>query len=114
MRKRLYFILLLNFAISYLLASDMYFAPYAASSNINLNTPAWSEPADNPKGVHDWFPENRIVALASTYQFEWQYYYYDGLFIHIDEIWNSTALDYMRKIKRIFDPNNILNPYKIF
>ena len=98
MRKRLYFILLLNFAISYLLASDMYFAPYAASSNINLNTPAWSEPADNPKGVHDWFPENRIVALASTYQFEWQYYYYNIWPIKIDEIWNSTARDYGMRI----------------
>ena len=33
---------------------------------------------------------------------------------HIHKVINSTALDYMRKIKRIFDPNNILNPYKIF
>ncbi len=27
---------------------------------------------------------------------------------------NETALDYMRQIKKTFDPNNILNPYKIF
>ncbi len=27
---------------------------------------------------------------------------------------NSVALDYMRQIKKTFDPNNILNPYKIF
>lgn len=27
---------------------------------------------------------------------------------------NETALNYMREIKKIFDPNNILNPYKIF
>ena len=27
---------------------------------------------------------------------------------------NSVALDYMRKIKKTFDPNNILNPFKIF
>ena len=27
---------------------------------------------------------------------------------------NSVALDYMRHIKKTFDPNNILNPYKIF
>ena len=33
---------------------------------------------------------------------------------HIHKVINSTALDYMRKVKRIFDPNNILNPYKIF
>ena len=33
---------------------------------------------------------------------------------YIHKVINSTALDYMRKIKRIFDPNNILNPYKIF
>lgn len=33
---------------------------------------------------------------------------------HIHKVINATALDYMRKIKRIFDPNNILNPYKIF
>ena len=33
---------------------------------------------------------------------------------HIHKVINSTALNYMRKIKRIFDPNNILNPYKIF
>ena len=33
---------------------------------------------------------------------------------HIHKVINAAALDYMRKIKRIFDPNNILNPYKIF
>lgn len=33
---------------------------------------------------------------------------------HIDKVVNSTALDYMRKIKKTFDPYNILNPYKIF
>ena len=27
---------------------------------------------------------------------------------------NETALEYMRNIKKTFDPNNILNPYKIF
>lgn len=32
----------------------------------------------------------------------------------IDKVINSVALDYMRKIKKTFDPNNILNPYKIF
>lgn len=32
----------------------------------------------------------------------------------INKVVNSNALDYMRKIKKIFDPNNILNPYKIF
>ena len=33
---------------------------------------------------------------------------------HIDKVVNSIALDYMRKIKKTFDPDNILNPYKIF
>src|SRR5574344_138026 len=33
---------------------------------------------------------------------------------YIDKVINSTALEYMRQIKKIFDPNNILNPYKIF
>ena len=33
---------------------------------------------------------------------------------HIDKVVNSIALDYMRKIKKNFDPENILNPYKIF
>ena len=33
---------------------------------------------------------------------------------YISKVVNSVALDYMRKIKKIFDPNNILNPYKIF
>lgn len=33
---------------------------------------------------------------------------------HISKVVNSVALDYMRNIKKIFDPNNILNPYKIF
>ena len=33
---------------------------------------------------------------------------------YIGKVVNSTALDYMRNIKKIFDPNNILNPYKIF
>lgn len=33
---------------------------------------------------------------------------------HISKAVNSTALNYMREIKKIFDPNNILNPYKIF
>ena len=33
---------------------------------------------------------------------------------YISKVVNSTSLDYMRQIKKIFDPNNILNPYKIF
>ena len=33
---------------------------------------------------------------------------------HINKVINSVALDYMRNIKKTFDPNNILNPYKIF
>lgn len=33
---------------------------------------------------------------------------------HIQKVINSVALDYMRQIKKTFDPNNILNPYKIF
>ena len=33
---------------------------------------------------------------------------------YIDKVINKTGLDYMRKIKQVFDPENILNPYKIF
>ena len=33
---------------------------------------------------------------------------------HIGKVVNSAALDYMRQIKKIFDPNNIFNPNKIF
>ena len=33
---------------------------------------------------------------------------------HINKVVSPAAIDYMRKIKKIFDPNNILNPYKIF
>lgn len=33
---------------------------------------------------------------------------------YISHVVNSGALDYMRQIKKIFDPKNILNPYKIF
>ena len=33
---------------------------------------------------------------------------------YISKVVNATALNYMREIKKIFDPNNILNPYKIF
>lgn len=33
---------------------------------------------------------------------------------YIGKVINSVALDYMRQIKKTFDPNNILNPYKIF
>ena len=33
---------------------------------------------------------------------------------YINKAVNPVALNYMRKIKKIFDPNNILNPYKIF
>lgn len=33
---------------------------------------------------------------------------------HIHKVINSVAIDYMRLIKKTFDPNNILNPYKIF
>lgn len=33
---------------------------------------------------------------------------------HIHKVVNSVAIDYMRQIKKTFDPNNILNPYKIF
>lgn len=32
----------------------------------------------------------------------------------IGKVVNSSALDYMRQIKKIFDPKNIFNPYKIF
>lgn len=33
---------------------------------------------------------------------------------HIGKVVNPVALEYMRQIKKTFDPNNILNPYKIF
>lgn len=33
---------------------------------------------------------------------------------YIHKVINSVALDYMRQIKKTLDPNNILNPYKIF
>lgn len=33
---------------------------------------------------------------------------------YIHMVVNSVALDYMRAIKKTFDPQNILNPYKIF
>lgn len=33
---------------------------------------------------------------------------------YIHKVINGVALDYMRKIKKTFDPDNILNPYKIF
>ncbi len=33
---------------------------------------------------------------------------------YISEVVEAGALDYMRQIKKIFDPKNILNPYKIF
>ncbi len=33
---------------------------------------------------------------------------------YIHKVINSTAIDYMRLIKKTFDPDNILNPYKIF
>ena len=32
----------------------------------------------------------------------------------INKVVNDVALDYMREIKKVFDPENILNPYKIF
>ena len=33
---------------------------------------------------------------------------------HISKVVSANALNYMREIKKVFDPNNILNPYKIF
>ena len=33
---------------------------------------------------------------------------------YIGKVVNSVALNYMRQIKKTFDPKNILNPYKIF
>ncbi len=33
---------------------------------------------------------------------------------HIHKVINGVALDYMRHIKKTLDPDNILNPYKIF
>ena len=33
---------------------------------------------------------------------------------YISKVVEAGALNYMREIKKIFDPNNILNPYKIF
>ena len=33
---------------------------------------------------------------------------------YLPHVVEGGALDYMRQIKKIFDPNNILNPYKIF
>ena len=33
---------------------------------------------------------------------------------HIHKVINGVALDYMRQIKKTLDPDNILNPYKIF
>ncbi len=33
---------------------------------------------------------------------------------YLSRVVDKSALDYMRQIKKLFDPNNILNPYKIF
>ena len=33
---------------------------------------------------------------------------------YISKVVGKTSLDYMREIRQVFDPNNILNPYKIF
>lgn len=33
---------------------------------------------------------------------------------YISKVLDDGAINYMRQIKKIFDPNNILNPYKIF
>lgn len=33
---------------------------------------------------------------------------------YISKVVSPVALDYMREIKKVFDPKNILNPYKIF
>lgn len=33
---------------------------------------------------------------------------------HLPKVVSANALNYMREIKKVFDPNNILNPYKIF
>ncbi len=33
---------------------------------------------------------------------------------YISKVVNGVALDYMRAVKKLFDPENILNPYKIF
>ena len=33
---------------------------------------------------------------------------------HISKVLSSETLNYMRTVKKIFDPENILNPYKIF
>ncbi len=33
---------------------------------------------------------------------------------YISKVISKTTLDYMREIKKVFDPDNILNPYKIF
>ena len=33
---------------------------------------------------------------------------------YAEEILDKSALEYMRSIKKLFDPNNILNPGKIF
>lgn len=33
---------------------------------------------------------------------------------YMNKVTDSGAIKYMRQIKKIFDPNNILNPYKIF
>ena len=33
---------------------------------------------------------------------------------YISKVVNNFALNYMREIKKVFDPENILNPYKIF
>ena len=77
MRKRFYFSILLLFlkSVICLFAAELYLAPYAASSNINLNTPDWATPATDPTGGgYNRFSGNRIVAIASIYYLEWKYY----------------------------------------
>lgn len=91
MRKRFYFFILLLFleSLSCLFAAELYLAPYAASSNINLNTPDWTTPASEPTEGYNRFSGNRIVAIASIYHLEWKYYsaIWDRLYI-------SDAKDY--------------------
>ena len=67
-RFLLFFVCLFCFVLSRAFA-ELYFGPYVASSNINLNTPAWKEKVNvNNVGRGDnIFTNDRIVALGALY-----------------------------------------------
>ncbi|QQR90648.1 MAG: FAD-binding protein [Myxococcales bacterium] len=85
---------------------------HAGDGNLHMNF-LWDDPAERPtveKAIKALF--EKVVALRGTLTGEHGVGILKAPYLGLEQ--SETLIDYQKRIKKLFDPNGILNPGKIF